>query len=84
MCKASCNEALLLCTIGEKIFYSGTSIPATCDQSNGKKCCSKENKCTSDCNCDGCIDYDFCKFNPNHKIDSDYSHLIDDFDMLYT
>ena len=45
-------------------IWSGTEIPASCDQSAGKKCCSADNVCTSDCNCVnlGCVDYDVRKF----------------------
>ncbi len=49
-------------------MISGTEIPASCDQSAGKKCCSADNVCTSDCNCVnlGCIDYDVRKYSiPN-------------------
>lgn len=53
--------------------FAGTDIPAACDQSNGKRCCSVNNDCTSDCNCLtlGCIDYATRKFtwNINTKLD---------------
>ena len=58
--------------------HTGTDIPAACDQSNGKRCCSVNNDCTSDCNCLtlGCIDYAARKLTLNINIKLDVKKII--------